>query len=663
MRLSSPCSLALSLLSLAQTGVNAAVTVYGQTPLGVTRSASGTEPTQTTLAAYNDTELIPPPLPTSVVREFKVDLQRDAASVPNLSIPHKTASFFGFSIEMSVINQVLGKNSSHLQVPFLNLISNLQERAGHVLIRLGGNTQEYAVMVDQLENGRAIAKEKASLTQTTLTPAVLYTVDLFYIAANISSLVNVNWFLGIPFNDTNWRLAIAEYGQAILGDRLVGLQAGNEPDLYERHGHRPAPYTPQDYNREFGELIQAMQANGNIPRTNDILIGPSLATGDWEPQMVWDTGFIDNYRDNLCVLTVEHYPNNNCHAQFGTGSFQDPQTNFPSYLTHNAGVQLVNPYLSSTALAQQYDKPFMMFETNTASCGGFPGISDSFGAALWALDYGFQMAYSNFSNALLHIGGQNVFYNPFTAPPTNETGFHEWTVGAIYYSVLVLAEALGKSNTSQVVDLTGAIGSEFTPAYGVYENSQLSKVALFNYVDDLEGTRGPSDLQVTLSVPGSGVPGSVKVKYLDAKSVSSKYNITWAGQTFGNKFEVDGRFKGDLNVVDIPCDTANNACIIPVKAPGFALVFFNTDDDITELGQATSTFTTSAHTKFLNTATIDPEVLATSNGHSGKDRARMGSTSKGSTNGVGRRMSGGKLGLSVLGGGVVMGVIFVATMM
>lgn len=42
---------------------------------------------------------------------------------------------------------------------------------------------------------------------------------------------------------------------------------------------------------------------------------------------------------------------------------------------------------------------------------GFPGISDSFGAALWALDYGLQMAYSNFSGAMLHVGGQNVFYN------------------------------------------------------------------------------------------------------------------------------------------------------------------------------------------------------------------------------------------------------------
>jgi hypothetical protein len=56
-------------------------------------------------------------------------------------------------------------------------------------------------------------------------------------------------------------------------------------------------------------------------------------------------------------------------------------------------------------------KKFVMFETNTASCGGFPGISDSFGAALWGIDYALQLAYSNFSEALFHIGGQNVFYN------------------------------------------------------------------------------------------------------------------------------------------------------------------------------------------------------------------------------------------------------------
>jgi len=45
---------------------------------------------------------------------------------------------------------------------------------------------------------------------------------------------------GIPFNDTtNWRLDVIKKGQEILGNRLLGFQAGNEPDLYLPHGHRP----------------------------------------------------------------------------------------------------------------------------------------------------------------------------------------------------------------------------------------------------------------------------------------------------------------------------------------------------------------------------------------------------------------------------------------
>ena len=114
------------------------------------------------------------------------------------------------------------------------------------------------------------------------------------------------------------------------------------------------------------------------------------------------------------ILTCYRYPDNNCAAAFpdaGFGDPVDPQSVFANYLTHARGQNIVNPYLSSTPLAAQYGKEFMMFETNTASCGGFPGVSDSFGSALWAVDYGLQMAYSNFTGALLHIGGQDVSYN------------------------------------------------------------------------------------------------------------------------------------------------------------------------------------------------------------------------------------------------------------
>lgn len=89
----------------------------------------------------------------------------------------------------------------------------------------------------------------------------------------------------------------------------------------------------------------------------------------------------------------------------------NPQDVFANYLNHGSGQGLVSPYLSAIPAAQAAGKQFMMFETNTASCGGFPGVSDSFGSALWGVDYGLQMAYGNFTGALLHVGGQDVSYN------------------------------------------------------------------------------------------------------------------------------------------------------------------------------------------------------------------------------------------------------------
>ena len=261
-----------------------------------------------------------------------------------------------------------------------------------------------------------------------------------------------------------------------------------------------------------------------------------------------------------------------------------------------------------------------MFETNTASCGGFAGVSNTFGAALWAIDYGLQMAYANFSNALLHIGGQNVFYNPFTSPPTNQTEFNQWTVGGVYYSAIILAEALGISNTSRVIDLNPNEGNEYTPAYAIYEYGALSKVAVFNYVDD---PTAASDLEITIAVQGGSRLGdSVLVKYLEAPSVSTKNNIKWAGQTMGGIFQVDGRFKGDLNITSISCTLGT--CVVPLPAPGFALIFINTTSpsnaQLLQTGQNTQTYATTRWTNVHNTATVDWTEVNNSNGENGAFR-------------------------------------------
>ena len=157
----------------------------------------------------------------------------------------------------------------------------------------------------------------------------------------------------------------------------------------------------------------------------------------------------------------------------------------------------------------------MMFETNTASCAGFPGLSDSFGAALWGIDWAMTMVANGFSMALFHVGGKNAYYNPFTPPPTNQTKYGvQWTVGPIYYSALAMAEALGPKNQSQVSDITQDIN---TPMYAIFENGVPTKVALFNFVTDPSGA---STYTAVISVGGgttgqsNATPSSVKVKYV-----------------------------------------------------------------------------------------------------------------------------------------------------
>lgn len=100
-------------------------------------------------------------------------------------------------------------------------------------------------------------------------------------------------------------------------------------------------------------------------------------------------------------------------------------------------------------------------------------------------------------------------------------------------------------------------------------------------------------------------------------------------QTLGNQLEVDGRFRGKLNVTKIDCNTGTNTCVVPVRAPGFALVYIDSTSEALSLGQATETFATTAYTQKHNTVTYEPSTISLSNGHSGGQHPEFMGTSPG----------------------------------
>jgi hypothetical protein len=86
----------------------------------------------------------------------------------------------------------------------------------------------------------------------------------------------------------------------------------------------------------------------------------------------------------------------------------------------------------------------------------------------------------------------------------------KWTTGSIYYSMLAVAETLGPSNVSQVVDLSAENDNIYAPSYAIYENGAPVRLALFNYVSD---SSGASDYTAVISLAGTDLPsGNVSVR-------------------------------------------------------------------------------------------------------------------------------------------------------
>ncbi|EGO25061.1 glycoside hydrolase family 79 protein, partial [Serpula lacrymans var. lacrymans S7.9] len=193
------------------------------------------------------------------------------------------------------------------------------------------NTQETATLVDSLLGGVMISKDAGDINDPTQTPALLFTPKTLCTLPNISALGNDH--PGIPFNDTTkLRLDIGKFGETTHGGNLLGSM------LAMNHSERPSTYPPSAYFNELGSVVKAIANSPNIPSHNN-LVAPS-----------------------------------------GIGSFVIPQDVFPDFLNHNSGAKIVivAPYLNFTSTARQAGMPFLMFESNAASCGGFPGLSDSF---------------------------------------------------------------------------------------------------------------------------------------------------------------------------------------------------------------------------------------------------------------------------------------------
>jgi hypothetical protein len=223
----------------------------------------------------------------------------------------------------------------------------------------------------------------------------------------------------------------------------------------------------------------------------------------------------------LALVTVHEYPTTTCGGRTVTvGELLSPDL---MARFHSQAQPLI-------AAAHQQSLPMALAETNSASCGGMPGVSNAFASALWGLDWMFSSAEDGFSNINFHMsyrpGGSS--YNPVETTGS-EDGSHRWhyhnTAEPLYYAMYMFARnAAGDYLLPASIETSANIR-----AYAVSPCSSCA-IKVFVINKDLKATG-----KIRVHIAGRVNPASLLL--LEAASLASLAPEVKYG---GAQFDADG---------------------------------------------------------------------------------------------------------------------------
>jgi hypothetical protein len=305
--------------------------------------------------------------------------------------------FFGLSFPSSELN------SGHFVAA--GNVPALLENLGVGVLRFGGGSVDTPSFTGISESA---AKGLATLARRTGWK-VLYSV-------------NLGQFQAAQVKADARRVASA------LGPSLLAIACGNEPELYPGR-YRPSGYDEADYlSSDVPRCLKAVRSGApGVP-----FAGPDTFRVAGSPGH-WTTPWLPPYAQaaragkipGLSLLSVHLYPASYCHGTV------EPPAALISHAVDQKEEGILSDFMSASATA---GVPYIISESNSASCGGIPGVSNSFASALWSADWLALAAERNAVSVDLNGGlsGCGVY------SPLCQAGPHEYTAEPVYYGMLFL---------------------------------------------------------------------------------------------------------------------------------------------------------------------------------------------------------------------------------
>jgi hypothetical protein len=245
--------------------------------------------------------------------------------------------------------------------------------------------------------------------------------------------------IGLGHFEPNAAASEAAAAKDALGGWLAGIELGNEPNAYAHHGLRSEPWTFVQYDAQVAAYRSAIEAAA----PGITLAGPdvsgSSAFESWGPAEAVD--------QRPALLTGHHYP---------LGCHEVPAPTITRLLSPRIR-QLEGSSLSrymSTSLASE--TPFRLDETNSVSCGGVAGVSNTFASALWAVGYLTQAMRMGVAGINLQGNPANCRgYTPVCAPTVEDLATGALVAQPEWYALLLARALVGDRPVSTLTSSPG----------------------------------------------------------------------------------------------------------------------------------------------------------------------------------------------------------------
>jgi len=326
-----------------------------------------------------------------------------------------------------------------------------------------------------------------------------------------------------------------------LGPFLAAVEIGNEPDAYGRHGLRELPWIAQGYEEEVTAYREAIAA-----LTPGIAIAGPDVSG---PGVFAEWGAAEALAQSPALLTGHHYP---------LGCAQRPAPSIAALLSATTRGREARSLATYLSISRSNDVPLRMDESNSVSCGGVAGISDTFASALWASAYITQAMAAGVVGINLEGNPANCSgYTPVCAPDPAAVAEGRLRAQPVWYSLLLTRSLVGDHPLPTTITPEGSPeGPPNLLAQSFSAPDHTLKVLL---ADDEPPGSGP--VAVRLQV-GSTV-GAASVLRLTAPSPSATSGVLLAGRAVAP----DGSWRAPVRT---PVLAAHSGIVAIELAPGSA---------------------------------------------------------------------------------------------